>query len=124
MIDALIAGRLSGKAQQRTGQSGRPFVTASIRAAAGNGESLFAAVIAFDERPRTALLALDDGDAVSVAGSLTPKIFHPRNGGEPRVSLDVVAHAVTTTYHVQRKRKAVGSGAGQTGTDCDSGEQG
>lgn len=32
MIDALIAGKLRGKPQQRTGQSGKPFVVAKVRA--------------------------------------------------------------------------------------------
>lgn len=104
MIDALISGRLHGKPTQRTGQSGKPFVTASVRAAAGNGEPLFVSVIAFDEQPRAALLALGDGEAVALSGALTPKVW-TRNG-EARPSLDLVAHAVLSAYHVARKRKA------------------
>ena len=106
MMDALIAGRIHGQPNQRTGQSGRPFVVATIRAASGNGEALFVSVIAFDEQPMAALLALSEGDSVALSGALTPKVWTPRNGGEPRPALDLVAHACLSAYHVTRKRKA------------------
>lgn len=108
MIDGLIAGKLHSKPTQRTGQSGKPFATAQVRAASGGGESLFVSVIAFERQAMDALLALDEGDSVALAGSLTPKVWQPRNGGEARPALDLVAHAVLTPYHVQRKRKACG----------------
>ena len=54
----------------------------------------------------TALLALQAGEPVALAGELTPKVWTPP-GGEPRPVLDMVAHAVLTTYAVQRRRKAV-----------------
>jgi hypothetical protein len=47
MIDALIAGKLYGKPKQMTGKAGKPFATAKVRAAAGEGEALFVNVIAF-----------------------------------------------------------------------------
>jgi len=56
-----------------------------------------------------ALLALDDGDSISLAGTLTPKVWEDKNGAT-RPALDMVAHAVLTAYHVTRKRKAVQSG--------------
>jgi hypothetical protein len=52
------------------------------------------------------LLALDDGDSVSIAGALTPKAWTDRNG-EVKPALDMVAHALLTTYHITRKRQAV-----------------
>lgn len=58
MIDALIAGKLFGAPQKRTGKSGHPFVVAKVRATAGDGESLFVNVIAFDAKAQAALLAL------------------------------------------------------------------
>ena len=63
-------------------------------------------VIAFDGGACTALLALGDGDAVSLAGSITPKVWTDKTGIS-RPALDIVAHQVLTAYHVQRKRKAV-----------------
>ncbi|MGP1684407.1 MAG: single-stranded DNA-binding protein [Giesbergeria sp.] len=106
MIDGLIAGKLYGQAAERMDKSGKPFVVAKVRAAAGDGEGLFVNVIAFDDAPCTALMALDDGDSVALAGSLTPKVWTDKQGNT-RPSLDMVAVQVLTAYHVTRKRRAV-----------------
>jgi single-stranded DNA-binding protein len=112
MIDGLIAGKLYGTAQARTGQSGRDFVTA--RATASDGETLFVNVITFSDTTGAALLARDDGEAVSLAGTLTPKVWTDKHG-EARPALDMNAHAVLTAYHVRRKRKAVQPAEGGSG---------
>ncbi len=107
MIDALIAGRLHGVPQARTTKTGSQFVTCTVRITAREGGSLFASVIAFSATACRALLALQDGDAVALSGELTPKVYQPKDGGEPRPSVDLVAHQVLTEYHVTRKRAAV-----------------
>jgi hypothetical protein len=109
MIDALITGRVHRAAQSRTSSSGKRFVTATVRTVLRDGTALFVNVIAFDDKAVSALLALAVGDAVSLAGELTPKVYSPPQG-EPRVSLALLAHAVLTEYHVVRKRKAVRGG--------------
>ncbi len=106
MIDALIAGKLQGQPTEKTGKSGKPFVIARVRAAGGDGESLFVNVITFSHSTGAALLALEDGDSVALAGALTPKVWTDREG-YARPALDLVAHQVLTPYHVTRKRKAV-----------------
>lgn len=106
MIDGLIGGKLHGKATQKTGQSGKPYVVAKVRTAPGAGDALFVNVIAFDRAAGEALTALSDGDSVCLSGSLTPKVWTPPNG-EPRPVLDMVCHAVLTAYHVKRKRQVV-----------------
>lgn len=105
MIDALIGGKLHGKPAQRMGQSGKPFVTAKVRTPLADGDTIFVNVIVFSESTGAALLALEDGDSISLSGTLTPKVWAPANG-EPRPTLDMVAHAVLTPYHVKRKRQA------------------
>lgn len=106
MIDALIAGRLYGPAEERAGQSGSTFVTCKVRAATDDGDTLMCNVIAFDHDVRQALLALGDGDSVTLSGALTPKVWTDRQGNT-RPALDLIAHAVLTAYDVTRKRKAV-----------------
>lgn len=106
MMDALIAGRVHGQPTARAGKSGKPFAVAKVRAAGGDGEALFVSVIAFDEAPCKALLALSDGDSVALSCSLTPKVWTDREGNT-RPALDLVAHQVLTAYHVTRKRAAV-----------------
>ena len=106
MIDALIAGRVCGQPAERTSKNGKPFAVAKVRAAGGDGESLFVNAIAFDEAPCKALLALSDGDSVALSGSLTPKVWTDKEGNT-RPALDLVAHQVLTSYHSTRKRAAV-----------------
>lgn len=107
MIDGLIGGKLYGKPAKRTGNSGKTFYIAKVRAATGDGsDTLLVNVITFSDTVGGALLALDDGDSVSLSGALTPKVWTPPNG-EPRPSLDMVAHGITTAYHVTRKRAAM-----------------
>ena len=113
MIDGLVSGRLYGTAQVRTGQHGTHVVTCRVRASAGDGESLFVNVIAFDDTVKDALQALDDGDSVSLAGALTPKTWIDKQGNA-KPALDMVVHAVLTAYHVQRKRRAIRGETGQT----------
>ncbi|WP_080401555.1 single-stranded DNA-binding protein [Burkholderia ubonensis] len=118
MIDGLVSGKLYGTATSRTGQSGKQFVTAKVRAAVGDGESLFVNVIAFSTTAGDALLALGDGDSVALAGTLTPKVWTDKHG-DTKPALDMVAHAVLTAYHVKRKRAAVqgeGNGTERTGS--------
>jgi single-stranded DNA-binding protein len=106
VIDALISGRLYGAPVEREARNGNRFVTAKVRAAARNGEALFVNVVAFLESAVTALLALGDGDAVALAGELSAKAYTDKQG-EPRPSLDLVAHAVLSEYQVQHKRQAL-----------------
>ncbi|HRN76602.1 single-stranded DNA-binding protein [Ottowia sp.] len=106
MIDALIAGKLVGAPQQRTGASGKPFVTARVRVPTRDSDAMFASVIAFSNTVQSALMALGDGDSVALSGELTPKTWTDRQGAT-HPALDVVAHAVLSAYHVTRRREAV-----------------
>lgn len=121
MIDGLIAGKLYGAPQQRTGKSGKPFALAKVRCAAGDGESLFVNVIAFDGDVCTALMALGDGESVAMAGTLTPKVWTDKQG-TARPALDIVAAQVLTPYHVTRKRKAVANDGHQGNDDFPQGD--
>jgi hypothetical protein len=106
MIDALVAGKLTGKPRQRAGPSGKTFFTARVRVAT-EADAVFVSAIAFDKVTCDALLAMDDGDSVALSGSLTPKVFQPKDGGEARPALDLVAHGALTAYHLTRKRRAM-----------------
>lgn len=106
MIDGLIGGTLHGKPERRTGKSGKAFFTAKLRTPATNGDALFVNVIAFSASLGDLLAALDDGDSVSMAGTLTPRAWNNRSG-EARPALDMVLHGLLTAYHVTRKRQAV-----------------
>ena len=121
MIDALISGKLYGQPAERTGNGGHRFVTARVRAAAGDGEAVIVNVITFTHSVGDALLALQDGDSVSLSGAVTPKVWTDKNG-QVRPALDLVAHAVLTPYHVKHKREAMeGEPTSRPATPADSG---
>ncbi|HVW50826.1 MAG TPA: single-stranded DNA-binding protein [Trinickia sp.] len=109
MIDALVGGKLWKQAERRRSTSGNDYVVAKVRAADGDGEGQFISVIAFSHSAQEALLALDDGDSVSLAGTLKIGTYETREGVKPSVSM--TAHRVLTAYHVTRTRKAVAESA-------------
>jgi Single-strand binding protein family len=107
LIDALIAGRLYGKASERQAKNGSRFVVCKIRVATAGGEGcVFVSVITFCPPAITALLALSDGDSIALCGELTPRVWTDKEG-VAKPAIDLLAHAVLTEYHVQRKRQAV-----------------
>jgi len=103
MIDGLVAGKIYGQPKEGQGKNGT-YVTARLRVPT-DGDALFVSVIAFSKTVGAQLMALSEGDSVTISGSLTPKVWLSNEG--PRPALDMVAHGVLTAYHVNRKRKAV-----------------
>ena len=118
MIDGLIGGRLYGEAQIRTGHNGSRYVTCKVRATAGDGDTLFVNVIAFDDEVQTGLLALSDADSVALTGALTPKVWTDRNG-LVKPALDMVAHGLLTAYDVKRKRQTLSGDAASHTRDAE-----
>lgn len=108
MIDGLVSGKLHGKPQQRTASngSGRQFVTATVRCAGGEGETMFVNAVAFSDSVKATLLALGDGDSVALAGSMAVGIWQPAQG-EPRPHVRLTVSGVLTPYHVTKRRAAV-----------------
>ncbi len=102
MIEALIAGKLYQRAEERTSRGGQPFVTAKVRTAVGEADSLFVNVVAFSESAGAALLALEAGDSLALAGTLKPSAWIDRDGNA-RPSLDLVAAQVLTLYGLKRE---------------------
>jgi len=93
MIEGLIAGRLTGTPEERTDRFGKIFMVARMRATANDGSSLFVNVVAFDPVPCNQLRELEEGDAVSLTGPMTPKVWTDRQGAN-HAALDVVAYRV------------------------------
>jgi len=93
MIDGLVAGRLMGDASRRVDKAGRTYIVARVLARNRADEEFIVNVIAFDEAPGAALLALADGDALTLAGALTPKVWTDKQG-VARPSLDMIATRV------------------------------
>lgn len=108
MIESLITGKLHQRAESRISKSGKQFVTAKVRAAAGEADSLFINVVAFSESACAALLALEAGDSLALAGTLKVGVWTDREGNA-RPSLDLVAAQVMTLYGLKKRRTAAGA---------------
>jgi hypothetical protein len=108
MIHTLITGKLLTDPVQRTGKNGKLFVTMTIAAPTGGEADTTANVICFSESTCQQLLALGKGDAVSLVGKITPKIYVNRNN-ESRASLDVVAELALSVYALKQKRDKAAS---------------
>ena len=104
MIDGLIAGKVYGQPQSKNDANGKPYAFGKVRAATASGDSLFVSVIVFGDAVRP-FMALSDGDAVALAGSLSPKAWADKTTGEPRAALDMQAHQVLSVYQLQKKRQ-------------------
>jgi single-stranded DNA-binding protein len=103
MIDALVTGKVHSAPVVRQTRHGRDFVKITVRVPLADSDSIFAHVVAFEEAPCKALRALTVGDAVSVAGRLTPGVWTDKEGAA-RPSLDVVADQVLTVYAIRKRR--------------------
>jgi len=98
MIEGLVAGRLMGDASRRVDKAGRSFIVARVLARNKADEEFIVNVIAFDDAPCAALLALRDGEGLSLSGALSPKVWTDKQG-VARPSLDMVAVRVMTAHH-------------------------
>lgn len=106
MIDALVQGKLYGVPEQAIGKSGNSYTRAQVRVWTADGSSVLCGVIAFEEEAQGMLLALSNGDSVSLSGAAVPKVIRGADG-EYRPGMDIVAHRVLTTFDVRRKRQAI-----------------
>ncbi len=107
MIDALVRAKIYQPARERlAAATGRPFVTGKALASVGEGASVFVNLVAFDETACAALMALDAGDAVALAGTLKPGAWLDREGNA-RPAVDMVVQAVVSPYAARRKQAAL-----------------
>jgi single-stranded DNA-binding protein len=105
---ALANGALFKAPEQPTSKTGRPFVTATIRAKDGDA-SQFWRITAFSESAQAELMRLGEGDALAVQGSFRAELYTPE-GGETRVSLSIIADHVLALRQPPKARKAHASG--------------
>lgn len=114
MFDVLISGRLV-RAQSRTASNGKPFALAQVSVPTEGDESLLASCIAFRPEAVAALLALDKGDAVALAGKAKLSSW-TAGDGTLKHGLNVTADQVLTVYNIRRKREAVATATGDDRT--------
>lgn len=107
-LDVLITGRMVKPAQQRTASNGNAYALAQVSVPTEGDESLLASCIAFSRGAVDSLLALDKGDAVSLAGKAKLSSWTGSDGAT-KVGLNVTVDAVLTVYSIRKKRAAAQS---------------
>jgi len=109
MIDAVVHAKIHQPARERqAAATGQPFVVAKAHASVGSGASVFISIVAFDGPACAALLALDAGDTVVLAGTLKPSAWLYRDG-HARPVVDMVVQTVMSPYAARRKQAALQS---------------
>jgi len=101
MIDGLVAGRLHGDAEMRQGKNASHFAVAKLKVVTNDGDTVLVNVIAFAAEVCTELMALRDGDAVSLSGSLVPKVWSDKQGNT-KPALDMVANRIVSLLAPER----------------------
>lgn len=123
MIDALIQGKLIKAPESRTTKAGKPMASARLRVATADpAASVLCGVVAFEPEAVATLLALGEGDAVSVAGPLKVGTWTDKEGNA-RPSLDLVADRVLSVYAIRKQRAAAGGGAQHHGAAAAHGNR-
>jgi single-stranded DNA-binding protein len=105
---AIVTGSMFKAPEQRTSKTGRPYVTATIRAKDGE-VSQWWSVMAFSESAQVELMRLGEGDACTVQGAFKCELYQ-LEGGETRLSLSIVADHVLALRQPPRERKAKTAG--------------
>jgi len=103
MLSVLCSGSLVSDPRERTTTAGKPYVTASMRVPAEDAEAMLVSIIAFNADTVAAILALQRGDSVAVAGR--GKLSSWTKDGEEKHGLSVVADKVLTVYAAGKQRK-------------------
>jgi single-stranded DNA-binding protein len=93
IIDGLVAGRLWSAAERRVDKAGKSYTVARLRVTGVDIEGVLVNLIAFDPQVCECLHDAQEGEAVSVSGALTPKVWTDKQGNT-KPALDMVVHRV------------------------------
>ena len=104
MIRCLLSGTLHADPDSRTSKTGRPFVTARLRADAADGATVWVSLIAFGDVGER-LATLKSGAAISVSGRAKLNAWTGKSG-EPAAGLDLVVDELITLRGKPRPRDA------------------
>jgi single-stranded DNA-binding protein len=99
----LVSGALSRAPEVKTSKSGKPYASATIRVAADSAAE-FWSILAFSDSVQAEHVRLDEGDKVSVQGSLKVEPYTARDG-QTRINRTVFADHVLALRQPPRERK-------------------
>lgn len=103
-VSVLIAGSIFREPQQRTSQSGKKYVTATVKAAAAdNSASDFWAVLAFGDTAGAELMRLGLNERLAIQGTLKLETYE--KDGQTKISRTVFADSVLALRAPPREGK-------------------
>ena len=118
-VAILVSGTLFKEPQQRTSQSGKRYVTTTVKAAAAdNASSDFWNVLAFGTTAGAELMRLAIGERLTIQGGLKIELY-TANDGSQKISRTVFADHVLALRAPPKERKPKAAPApsqGQTTT--------
>lgn len=91
MIRATGGGRLANDQAREIDVAGKPYVVASMRADVDGDGATWARLVAFGDAAEQ-FAGLHKGDAVSAAGVLRVGLYTPKNGGDARLDMTLMAN--------------------------------
>jgi hypothetical protein len=101
VIRAQLSGRLASDPASKTSAAGKPYVHCSVRADVDGESATWARLLAFGSAAER-LVDLRRGDAFSAVGQLKVGLYTPKDGGEVRLDLTLLADELLS---VRRKRR-------------------
>jgi hypothetical protein len=104
-VHVLISGSLFRAPEEKTAQSGRRFVSATIKVGGDGGNAEFWSLMVFSDSAQNELLRLGVGDALSAQGSAKIELYQ-KDGGEVRISKTIFANAILPLRAPPRERRA------------------
>ena len=108
MISTLIEGVLHGAPVRRTSAKGGVYITAQMRAAGDDGETVWCSLIGFDAGAVESLGKLTAGDTVAIAGHASLSTWTAKDG-EHKAGLKVTVNRVMSVYEAGKRRGAGGN---------------
>jgi single-stranded DNA-binding protein len=118
-VAVLISGSLFKMPEQRTGKSGRPYVSTTIKTTStDNSGSDFWSVLAFGTTAGAELLRLAIGERVTIQGSLKLEIFTGASDGKTKISRTVFVDHVLALRQPPKERRAKAPPAGSKAADA------
>ena len=100
---AIVSGSIHKAPEERVSKAGKPFATFKLRENV-NGSTRWWSAIAFDAAAITAVLAMKDGEPISISGEINAEIWTPEASSEPRLSWKITADAILTARQQKRGR--------------------
>jgi single-stranded DNA-binding protein len=113
-VAILISGSLFKDPQRKTSQSGRSYVTTTLKAAAAdNASSDFWSVLAFGDTAGAELMRLGINERVTIQGGLKLELY-TANDGATKISRTIFADHVMALRQPPKERKPKAAKAAPT----------